>query len=266
MLTSLSVSCCSSLFLWNAAVIVIQVILAQFLVQQHRATTCASMDSCIVSTKYLCTNSTIPEIHCTCLPMFGAYHIIHMHSSNNHHFVPASCLFDHVISAGTQWCPCHNLWPHDCLSLFTINRAWEGVSMQGNDACTWCWLVPSWPGIQNKNKLRMMRSAGYCFLLPSSTLVRAWLPRFCRVLSALAFVFFSGVYLMRHAKLAIGIRRVAGERDWWRCRLSCEHHHILFTLFAKQPCCCTRTKSPLLCLCPLPYCRVWLWLLVTTTV
>ena len=175
-------------------------------------------------------------------------------------------LFDHVISAGTQWCPCHNLWAHDCLSLFTINRAWEGVSMQGNDACTWCWLVPSWPGIQNKNKLRMMRSAGYCFLLPSSTLVRAWLPRFCCVLSALAFVFFSGVYLMRHAKLAIGIRRVAGERDWWRCHLSCEHHHILFTLFAKQPCCCTRTKSPLLCLCPLPYCRVWLWLLVTTTV
>jgi hypothetical protein len=123
--------------------------------------------------------------------------------------------------------------------------------------------------IQNKTKLRMMRSAGYCFLLPGSisTLVRAWLPRFCCVLSALAFVFFSGVYLMRHAKLAIGIRRVAGERDWsmalspimWASS-------YLVTLFAKQPCCCTRTKSPLLCLCPLPYCRVWLWLLVTTTV
>lgn len=121
--------------------------------------------------------------------------------------------------------------------------------------------------IQNKTKLRMMRSAGYCFLLPSSisTLVRAWLPRFCCVLSALDFVFFSGVYLMRHAKLAIGIRRVAGERDWWRCHLSCEHHHILL-LYLPSNHVAAPGQNHHFFVCPLPYCRVWLWLLVTTTV
>lgn len=73
------------------------------------------------------------------------------------------------------------------------------------------------------------------------------------------FVLFSGVYLMLHAKLAIGIRRV------YLMALSPVTCHVSIiisvTLSAKQPCCCTRTKSPLLCLCPLPYCRVCLtWL------
>lgn len=81
-----------------------------------------------------CTDSTIPEIHYMFTDVWSLSY--HSHAFfQQPPFGSSILLFDHVISAGTQWCPCHNLWPHDCLSLlFTINRAWDG----GVNGRKWC--------------------------------------------------------------------------------------------------------------------------------
>jgi len=97
--------------------------------------------------------------------------------------------------------------------------------------CTWCCRV----GPRLCRHTTQAEEYGLVFLLPSFYSRESFTLDCCfsreRIIDSaafLGFVFLSGVYLILHAKLAIGW--IAAERDWWRCHPSCEHHHICYSI------------------------------------